>query len=252
MSHKEQQKFFEDRARQFAEAFASASKILEVGSKNINGTVREYFPAAATYLGIDIGEGKDVDLLVPGELLQLPTGWADIAISTECFEHARTWVEIFKNMIRITREGGLILLTFAGPGRPAHGTLDSDSYCSPSTNDYYRNLGPGDLHKAIPLDHYFSNYAIEVNKAFFDTYFWGIRTAISDDAVNDPADLEQQLSRARGQLGQACERLSIVTRERDKAAAEAYRANVELRVERTKISRHTVALFRKLAALLKL
>jgi len=145
MAHPQQLAYFERIRELFAAAFADAENILEVGSQNINGTVRDLFPVHANYLGLDIGRGKDVDLVIPGELVELPDGWADISISTECFEHAKNWREILLNMIRITKPQGLILLTFAGKGRTAHGTLDSDSFSSPFTTTYYQNLGPDDV-----------------------------------------------------------------------------------------------------------
>ena len=96
-----------------------------------------------------------MDFTIPGELIQLPSGWADIAFSTECFEHAKRWKKIFLIMIRITHEGSLIVLSFAGPGRAAHGTVDSESVSSPYTSDYYKNISFTDFASSFELDKYF-------------------------------------------------------------------------------------------------
>jgi len=204
MAHPQQLAYFERIRELFAAAFADAEDILEVGSQNINGTVRDLFPVHANYLGLDIGRGKDVDLVIPGELVELPDGWADISISTECFEHAKNWREILLNMIRITKPQGLILLTFAGKGRTAHGTLDSDSFSSPFTTTYYQNLGPDDVARDISIGKYFSRHGFEVDSMAHDTYFWGIRN--SDNPADPDSNwetLERRLVRAQGQLGQA-------------------------------------------------
>ena len=74
--------------------------------------------------------------------MELPDGWADIAVTTERLEDSIEWRGILKNILRTTKEGGLMLITCAGPLRPTHGAGDSDSASSPLTTDYYKNLGP--------------------------------------------------------------------------------------------------------------
>ncbi len=206
MAHPEQMAFFQTITERFEHRIATAVNLLEVGSQNINGSVRSFFEYVPNYLGIDIGPGNDVDLVIPGELIELPDGWADLSISTECLEHASNWPDILLNMIRITKSGGVVLLTFAGVGRSTHGTLDSDCFSSPYTTSYYKNLGPDDLAKEVALGRYFSSHGFEVNSDSADTYFWGVRKGhwLSDsDAESDWESLEQRLARAQGQLGQA-------------------------------------------------
>lgn len=213
MAHPEQANFIEQLRRRFPGEFNSARKVLEVGSQNINGSVREFFPADASYLGIDLGVSKDVDLVIPGELIQLPTAWADITISTECFEHASSWKEILENLIRITQPQGLLILTFAGFERTAHGTVDAGLDASPFTGHYYKNLVPSDIYDAIQVGRYFSCHAFEINSESHDTYFWGVRNAIAfDPGFDSLRELEEKLVRARGQLGQSAEKISSLTR----------------------------------------
>lgn len=228
MAHPQQVAYFERIRNLFATVFADAETILEVGSQNINGTVRDFFAAHVNYLGLDVGRGKDVDLVIPGELVELPDGWADICISTECFEHAENWRDILLNMIRITKPQGLILLTFAGKGRAVHGTIDSDIFSSPFTTTYYQNLGPDDIAKAIAIGKYFSRHGFEVDSSAHDTYFWGIRN--SDNLTDPDSDwetLERRLVRAQGQLGQAVNLYNELKLELNKSLS----ANAQLRHE---------------------
>lgn len=202
MAHPQQQTFIKKISILFEKEILSSNRILEIGSQNINGSVREFFKHASEYVGVDIGCGKDVDLVIPGELLELPNSWADICISTECFEHAKNWVDIFKNMIRITKPSGLVILTFAGYLRPAHGTIDSDLESSPFTTNYYSNLGPDSLIEQIKLGYLFSEHGFMVNSENWDTYFFGVR---SNAMLSEPSNwnaIEQRLCRAHGQLGQ--------------------------------------------------
>ena len=207
MAHPEQQKFFEQLAILFPDHFIDNVNVLEIGSQDINGTVRDYFQPETNYLGLDLGIAKGVDWTIPGELIELPDQWARVCISTECFEHAATWPQILLNMIRITQENGLLILSIAGHGRAGHGTLDSDLESSPWTTSYYKNLGPDDITEKIRLGHYFKRHGFQVNSEAGDTYFWGIRSAgcvnTFDDGWQSPLD---RLARAQGQLSQAVNR----------------------------------------------
>jgi len=207
MAHPEQQKFFEQLAILFPDHFIDNVNVLEIGSQDINGTVRDYFQPETNYLGLDLGIAKGVDWTIPGELVELPDQWARVCISTECFEHAATWEQILLNMIRITQEDGLLILSIAGHGRASHGTVDSDVESSPLTTSYYKNLGPDDITQKIRLGHYFKRHGFQVNSEAGDTYFWGIRSAgcvnTCDDGWQSPLD---RLARAQGQLSQAVNR----------------------------------------------
>jgi len=197
MAHKQQQDFIFSALGRHQGIVDSASNVLEIGSQNISGSVRKFFDASQAYIGVDLGMAPGVDLVVPGELLQLATGWADISISTECFEHASGWKEILLNMIRITKEDGLVLITCAGFGRPTHGTIDTNTYSSPFTASYYKNLIPEEIDSGVNSGMYFKKYGFEVDCEAHDTYFWGIRNSCIEA---ETMSTEEALARARGQI----------------------------------------------------
>jgi glycosyltransferase involved in cell wall biosynthesis/SAM-dependent methyltransferase len=218
MAHPQQLAYFERIRNLFVAAFADAVNILEVGSQNTKGTVRDFFGAHVSYLGVDLSRGKDVDLVIPGELVELPDGWADIVISTECFEHAENRRDILLNMIRITKPQGLILLAFSGKGRSVHGTLDSDAFSAPFTTTYYNNPGPGDVTGDIAIGKFFLRHGFEVDSIINDTYFWGIRN--SDNPADPDSNweaLECGLVRAEGLLGQAVSQYNELKLELEKS-----------------------------------
>ncbi|MDH7478371.1 MAG: class I SAM-dependent methyltransferase [Candidatus Bathyarchaeota archaeon] len=67
-------------------------RILEVGSKCVNGSVRplvEKFCSPKEYIGIDIEKGMYVDVILPAERLVEHFGESsfDVVISTELLEH---------------------------------------------------------------------------------------------------------------------------------------------------------------------
>ncbi len=200
MAHPEQVEFIKSCLIRFRNEFKNSKNILEIGSQNINGSIRDYFEGAKfkNWVGLDLGKGKDVDYVIPGELIQLPNGWADIAFSTECFEHAENWQDILLNIIRITHQNSFVILTFAGIGRATHGTIDSNIDSSPFTTSYYKNISIEEFSKSLELNNYFTKYSLEVNNNHGDTYFWGIR---NDNYKNtELMSLEDSLSRARGQI----------------------------------------------------
>jgi hypothetical protein len=85
--------------------FFSNTKVLEVGSLDINGSIRMFF-SDCDYTGVDLGPGRGVDLIGKGEELPCPDGSFDVTASCECFEHNEKWVDTFTNMVRMTRPGG--------------------------------------------------------------------------------------------------------------------------------------------------
>ena len=228
MAHKQQQVFFEGLAIRFSERLDKVSRVLEVGSQNVNGSIRQYFSNANEYLGIDLGSAPDVDWAIPGELIELPNGWAEVVISTECFEHCNAWENVFINMMRIAAPGGLVIITCAAPGRATHGTTDSDEYSSPFTTSYYKNLGIDDISEKIKLGAYFSGHGFEISSSSHDLYFWGIRSEAdiqtADEYWEEPMS---RLARAQGQLAQAAARQSATQAQLDKIKSEAEQARAE-------------------------
>jgi len=171
MSHKAQQDFVNSMAKVFPEFFEWVS-VLEIGSLDINGSIRDYFKNSS-YLGIDLGPGPGVDEIARGENLLYESRSFDVTISVECFEHNPEWEKTFLNMVRMSR--GMVIFTCASDGRPEHGTERTTPNDSPYTaqSQYYRNLSEKDF-KDLPLSNYFLAYAFSSNTDAHDLYFWGI------------------------------------------------------------------------------
>lgn len=171
MSHPQQMQFVTRTRLRFIDHFAN-TKVLEVGSYNINGSVREFFIEPTMYVGLDLAPGKDVDVVCNGADYRSDTLF-DVVVSTECFEHDSRWDETFANMIRLCRSGGLVLFTCASHGRQEHGTPRTTPQDSALATEYYRNLNVIDFEDASDLVEYFSCYSFEVCGA--DLYFWGVK-----------------------------------------------------------------------------
>ena len=178
MSHKEQMSFIESVRNRFPNKF-NQTEILEVGSYNINGTVRDFFTEPVKYIGLDLAPGNGVDIVCPGNLFESETPF-DVCISSECFEHDENWIDTFKNMYKLCKEDGLIVVTCATYNRPEHGTKKTSPTDSLSSNfsDYYKNLSIRDFIDNFVLEDMFSNYSFEINVKTNDLYFWAIKKEV--------------------------------------------------------------------------
>lgn len=183
MSHPEQLGYFAAVADTNRELITGA-RILEVGSYDVNGSVRSLFAGAADYVGVDLEEGPGVDRVAYGHEVADPDGSFDVTISGECFEHDPHWRDTFTNMVRLTRPGGLVAFTCASRGRPEHGTRRTTRDDSPGTQavglDYYRNLVADDFND-LPLGEWFGAWRFWYLPTSFDLYFAGMRAG-GDDA----------------------------------------------------------------------
>jgi SAM-dependent methyltransferase len=176
MAHPEQAAFIDSVVEQYPDFF-SKSRVLEVGSLNINGTVRDAFNDC-DYLGIDVAPGRGVDLVCEGQNYGCSPNLFDTVISCECFEHNPFWVETFRNMHRVCRPGGLIIVTCATTGRAEHGTSRAEPASSPLTVrkgwTYYRNLTKADFVHEFELDSLFASFEFSSNLECHDLYFVGV------------------------------------------------------------------------------
>jgi len=129
--------------------------IVEIGSKNINGSVRNLFPNAK-YWGIDIAPGKDVDEVADGTVWQ-PKDKVDLVICCEVLEHLVEWRKLIINAYTMLKDGGIFLGTAAGIGRKQHSAIDGLRL---RPNEYYGNISREDLTLALAG---FSDISIECN-----------------------------------------------------------------------------------------
>lgn len=172
MSHKEQREFFLHIKEMLPEYFQNVS-VIEMGSLNINGTVRDFFDATK-YVGVDLDEGPGVDLVSPAQEVGFQDGSFDVSVSAECFEHNPYWAETFQNMYRLASK--FVIFTCASDGREEHGTRRSHPSTSPFTLDwdYYRNLNEKDFRSIFDIDSMFDRHEFTYNEKSKDLYFWGI------------------------------------------------------------------------------
>lgn len=111
--------------RNFRREEIENKRILEVGSLNVNGSLRplieHYNPKE--YIGVDIAKGQGVDIVCDVTGLSekfLPESF-DVVISTELLEHVRDWRMAITNIKGVCKQEGVILITTRSRGFVYHG-----------------------------------------------------------------------------------------------------------------------------------
>lgn len=179
VAHQEQIVYCKKIKRMYPELFENRL-VLDIGSLDINGNNRYLF-SNSKYTGVDIEEGRNVDVVSMGHEYNGPDESFDFIISTECFEHDMHYKLTLRNICRMLKPRGMFLFTCATTGRKEHGTLKSNPHDSPLTtkisawSNYYKNLTKEDIHEAIDLENIFQKYEFEINEKSNDLYFYGIK-----------------------------------------------------------------------------
>ena len=117
-------------------------KVLELGSFNINGGVRDFIePLCDEYVGLDLQAGPGVDVVMSSHQYVKPN-YFDFVVTTETFEHNEHWKETlivsWENLV----PGGVFIATMAGEGRAPHSAMDEKPI---REWEYYANIGEWDL-----------------------------------------------------------------------------------------------------------
>jgi SAM-dependent methyltransferase len=95
----------------FAEKYGAPNKVvLDIGGKNVNGTLRSFFENLnMKYICLDIEEDPSVDVVIkPGNKLPFDHNSIDLIVSTSCFEHDPCFWITFKEMTRVVKKDGFI------------------------------------------------------------------------------------------------------------------------------------------------
>mgnify|MGYP001487091195 CR=1 FL=1 len=91
--------------------------ILEIGSCDINGSLRDFRPEGALYIGVDLEPGKGVDLVKPlNGPIPIADASIDVVVCTSVLEHDPFFWVTTLELARITRPGGLIYLNAPSNG----------------------------------------------------------------------------------------------------------------------------------------
>lgn len=130
-------------AYNFVERIASrglpSGPVIEIGGRNINGSIRQLFGPA--YLSLDLYDGPGVDIVANGATYR-PKIRPVVVVCCEVLEHAEDAEQICANAYRMLLPGGVFIVTAATEGRFEHSAHDGGNL---REGEFYRNVTAKDL-----------------------------------------------------------------------------------------------------------
>ena len=112
-------------AKRHPQQFGDGCRVVEFGSRDINGTPRDQFGKPAEWVGIDCKGGANVDVIGLCHEFTPETAEFDVVVSTEALEHDPYWEKTLKHAANLLRSGGVLALTCGSEHRPSHHEKDS-------------------------------------------------------------------------------------------------------------------------------
>lgn len=103
----------------YAQAFKLTphTKVVEIGSQDVNGSLRQLCPKEFEYIGVDFQDAKGVDIVLEDPYaLPFDDESLDIVISSSCFEHSEMFWLVFLEILRVLKPKGLFYLNAPSAG----------------------------------------------------------------------------------------------------------------------------------------
>lgn len=92
--------------------------VIDIGSQDVNGTLKEVVPERFKYVGVDFAQAPNVDIVLDDPYkLPFEDKSVDIVISSSCLEHSEFFWLSFREMVRVTKPDGLIYLNMPSAGQ---------------------------------------------------------------------------------------------------------------------------------------
>jgi SAM-dependent methyltransferase len=169
------QKDFCDYIKEKFPAYFSNSQVLEIGSLDVNGN-NKYLFDKCSYTGIDVIEGKNVDLVSIAHEFETDKKY-DVILSTNALEHDRYKTLTLAKMYFLLKNNGLLFFSAAAAWKE-HGTLkrataDSGTSKIKGWETFYENISENYLKSIFDFPGLFKEYKIELCKK--DIRFWGVK-----------------------------------------------------------------------------
>lgn len=92
-------------------------KIIEIGSQDVNGSLRPIFPPGLEYIGVDFVDGKGVDVKLDDPyVLPFEDASADVIVCSSVFEHSELFWVLYLEIMRVLKPHGLFYLNVPSNG----------------------------------------------------------------------------------------------------------------------------------------
>lgn len=92
-------------------------EILEIGSQNVNGSLRDIFPPGIAYTGVDFVAGNGVDIILADPYtLPFEDNSMDVILSSSVFEHSELFWVLYLEIMRVLKPSGVFYLNVPSNG----------------------------------------------------------------------------------------------------------------------------------------
>lgn len=146
-----------------------APSVLDLGGRDVNGTIHGLFNAKVKV--VDIMDGEGVDIVADAATWE-PDGEYDVVLCTETFEHSDAWWSIGMTALYALRTGGKFIATMASRDRPPHSAIDGLDL---REGEYYQNIDPEDLAGFLTNFRTFGLFAMDGYFGNDDLYCWAVK-----------------------------------------------------------------------------
>jgi hypothetical protein len=149
-------------------------RVYEIGGRNVNGSVRPLFSSTTDYFAVDLVPGPGVDVVADGRSY-VPPFTPDTIVMTEVLEHSPHAHDLCARAYQLLAEGGVLIITAAGPGRPPHSAHDGGPL---RQHEFYATVSALDLVLWLSL---FPVVALEWDRTVQDIRALAVKGPGSDD-----------------------------------------------------------------------
>jgi len=109
-----------DFGKRFFDTYLQQSQgltIVEIGSQDVNGSLRSVAPPGNKYIGVDFASAPGVDIVLSDPYsLPFENSSVDVCVSSSCFEHSEFFWLVFNEVLRILKPDGLFYLDVPANG----------------------------------------------------------------------------------------------------------------------------------------
>lgn len=91
--------------------------VLDIGSQNVNGSLRDVCPKGLKYIGVDFVAGDGVDIILEDPYaLPFENNSVDYVVCSSCFEHSDFFWLVFLEILRVLKPDGIFYLNVPSNG----------------------------------------------------------------------------------------------------------------------------------------
>lgn len=117
--HFENRLFWQRCSERYPRYFNDPSKVIEFGSYNINGTIRDWCKCS-DYTGVDWIAGPCVDLISMAHEVSFAPETFDTVLSASMLEHDPFWRNSLAKMVEVMKKDGILAISWGAALNPPH------------------------------------------------------------------------------------------------------------------------------------